>query len=139
VKALLDTNSLVSVLLRPDGVSNQIFQRWRAGQFQLATSPGILVELTDVLHRRHIFEKYHLTEVVVDDHLTALRTEAEVAPGLLVLDAVPDDPKDNHVLAAAVETSCEYIVSGDRHLLDLHDYQGIKIVSPREFLALLSP
>jgi putative PIN family toxin of toxin-antitoxin system len=139
VKALLDTNSLVSVLLRPDGVSNQIFQRWRAGQFQLATSPGILAELTDVLHRRHIFEKYHLTEVVVDDHLTALRTEAEVAPGLLVLDAVPDDPKDNHVLAAAVETSCEYIVSGDRHLLDLHDYQGIKIVSPREFLALLSP
>jgi putative PIN family toxin of toxin-antitoxin system len=139
VKALLDTNSLVSVLLRPDGVSNQIFQRWRAGQFQLATSPGILAELTEVLHRRHIFEKYHLTEVVVDAHLTALRTEAEVAPGLLVLDAVPDDPKDNHVLAAAVETSCEYIVSGDRHLLDLHDYQGIKIVSPREFLALLSP
>jgi putative PIN family toxin of toxin-antitoxin system len=139
VKALLDTNSLVSVLLRPDGVSNQIFQRWRAGQFQLATSPGILAELTDVLHRRHIFEKYHLTEVVVDDHLTALRTEAEVASGLLALDAIPDDPKDNHVLAAAVETSCEYIVSGDRHLLDLHDYQGIKIVSPREFLALLSP
>jgi hypothetical protein len=70
--------------------------------------------------------------------LHLLRTFAEVAPGLLVLDAVPDDPKDNHVLAAAVETSCEYIVSGDRHLLDLHEFRGIKIVTPREFLALLA-
>ncbi len=70
--------------------------------------------------------------------MKALRTRAEVAPGLLVLDAVPDDPKDNHILAAAVETSCEYLVSGDRHLLDLHEFQGIKIVTPREFLALLT-
>ena len=138
MKALLDTNSLVSVLLRPDGVSNQIFQRWRAGQFELVTSPGILAELTDVLHRRHIFGKYHLSEAVIDDHVNALRTRAEVAPGLLALDAVPDDPKDNHVLAAAVETSCKYIVSGDRHLLDLHEFQGIHIVPPREFLTLLA-
>jgi predicted nucleic acid-binding protein len=71
--------------------------------------------------------------------LDTLRTEAEVAPGLLVLDAVPDDPKDNHILAAAVETFCEYIVSGDRHLLDFHEFQGIKIVTPREFLTLRSP
>ncbi len=138
MKALLDTNSLVSVLLRPDGVSNQIFQRWRAGQFHLATSPNILAELADVLHRRHIFAKYQLTEVVIDDHLNALRTEAEVAPGLLTLNVVPDDPKDNHVVAAAVETHCEYIVSGDRHLLDLHKFQGIQIVTPREFLTLLA-
>ena len=138
MKALLDTNSLVSVLLRPDGVSNQIFQRWRAGQFQLVISPGILTELTDVLHRRHIFGKYHLTESVIDDHLNALRTEAEVAPGLLVLEVVPDDPKDNHVLAAAIETACEYVVSGDHHLLDLHEFQSSHIVTPREFLTLLA-
>ena len=50
----------------------------------------------------------------------------------------PDDPKDNHVVAAAVETHCEYIVSGDRHLLDLHKFQGIQIVTPREFLTLLA-
>ena len=67
-----------------------------------------------------------------------LRNFAEVAPGLLSLDAVSDDPKDNHILAAALETACEYIVSGDRHLLDLHEFQGIHIVTPREFLTLLA-
>jgi len=138
VKALLDTNALVSVLLRPDGVSRQIFERWLDGEFELAVSPGTLLELADVLPRPHIFKKYHLTEQLISQHLDTLRTEAEVAPGLFILDAVPDDPKDNHILAAAVETSCEYIVSGDRHLLDLRELQGIKIVTPREFLTLLA-
>jgi uncharacterized protein len=70
--------------------------------------------------------------------LNYLRNFAEVAPGLLILDAVPDDPKDNHILAAALETSCEYVVSGDRHLLDIHDFQSIRIITPREFLTLLA-
>ena len=138
MKALLDTNALVSVLLRPDGVSRQIFQRWLDGEFELAISPGTLLELADVLPRPHIFKKYHLTEQLISQHLDTLRTEAEVAPGSLALDVVPDDPKDNHVLAAALETHCEYIVSGDRHLLDLHEFQGVKIVTPRDFLTLLA-
>ena len=138
MKALLDTNALVSVLLRPDGVSRQIFQRWLDGEFELAISPGTLLELADVLPRPHIFKKYHLTEQLISHHLDTLRTEAEVAPGSLALDVVPDDPKDNHVLAAALETHCEYIVSGDRHLLDLHEFQGVKIVTPRDFLTLLA-
>ncbi len=138
MKALLDTNALVSVLLRPDGISRQIFERWLDGEFELAVSPGTLLELANVLPRPHIFKKYHLTEQLINQHLNTLRTEAEVAPGSLILDVVPDDPRDNHVIAAAVETECDSIVSGDRHLLDLHNYQGIKIVTPREFLALLA-
>lgn len=138
MKALLDTNALVSVLLRPDGVSRQIFDRWLDGEFELTVSPGTMTELADVLPRPHIFKKYHLTEDLISQHLNTLRTEAEVAPGLLTLDVVPDDPKDNHVVAAAVETFCAYIISGDRHLLDLHKFQGIQIVTPREFLTLLA-
>ena len=137
MKALLDTNALVSVLLRPDGVSHQIFDRWLDGQFDLAISPGTLLELADVLPRPHIFKKYHLTEQLIDQHLNTLRTEAEVAPGLLVLDVVPADPKDNHVLAAAIETHCDYVVSGDRHLLDMGQYQSLRIITPRDFLTLL--
>lgn len=138
MKALLDTNALVSVLLRPDGISRQIFDRWLDGEFELAVSPGTLLELADVLPRPHIFKKYNLTEELISQHLNTLRTEAEVAPGLLVIEVVPDDPKDNHVVAAAIEIDCEYIISGDRHLLDLHKFQGIHIVTPREFLTLLA-
>ena len=138
MKALLDTNSLISALLVPPGPSGQIVRQWRAGQFELAVSPDTLAELIDVLHRRHILKKYPISESDIESYLNYLRNFAEVAPGALVLDAVPDDPKDNHVLAAAIETSCEYIVSGDRHLLDLREFQNIRIVTPREFLLLLA-
>lgn len=138
MKALLDTNSLISALLVPPGPCGQIVRRWRAGQFELGISPGTLTELVDVLHRRHIRKKYPITESDIENYLNYLRDFADVASGLLVLDAVPDDPKDNHVLAAALETYCDYLVSGDRHLLNLGEFQNIHILTPRDFLNLLS-
>ena len=48
---------------------------------------------------------------------------------------IPGDPQDNRGLECAVEGSAEVIVSGDRHLLKLGQYQGIRICRPQEFLA----
>jgi putative PIN family toxin of toxin-antitoxin system len=48
------------------------------------------------------------------------------------------DPADNRVLEAAAEAGADYIVSGDRHLLDLGSYEGIDIVTPARFAAVLS-
>jgi hypothetical protein len=137
MKTLLDTNPLVSALLKPVGHSGQIFQRWRKGEFELAVSPSTLVELDDVLHRPHIIKKYPISEKDIANHVTVLRDFAQVATGNLIVSAIHDDPKDNHVLAAAIETNCIYLVSGDRHLLNLDEYQGIKILTPRAFLELL--
>jgi len=52
----------------------------------------------------------------------------------VVLDAVPDDPDDNRVLECAVKGEAEFIVSGDKHLLRLGSYEGIVIVTVRQFL-----
>jgi predicted nucleic acid-binding protein len=51
--------------------------------------------------------------------------------------AVADDPDDDHVVAAAVEARADLIVSGDRHLLALHRYRGIRVVMPIEALAII--
>ncbi len=137
MKAVLDTNPLVSALLQPRGPSGQIVLRWQARQFELAVSRDTLTELADVLHRPHIISKHPISESDIVNYLNYLRDFAEIAPGSLVLDVVPDDPKDNHVLAAAIETHCDYIISGDHHLLDIGQYQNLRIVTPREFLNLL--
>jgi len=137
VKALVDTNPLVSALLKPDGPSGQIFQRWRAGKLELVVSPSTLAELREVLRRPHIANKYKLSAPDIEHHLNVLRNFAEIAPGRLSLDLISADPQDNHVLAAGVETRYSFIVSGDHHLLDLDEYQSVRILTPRDFLTLL--
>jgi predicted nucleic acid-binding protein len=47
---------------------------------------------------------------------------------------VSDDPDDNRVLECAVAGRADYIVSGDRHLLNLKQHAGIAILTAREFL-----
>ena len=51
--------------------------------------------------------------------------------------SVPADPKDDMVVAAALEANASYIVSEDKHLLDLGDYEGIKIMNRKQFGAEL--
>jgi uncharacterized protein len=64
---------------------------------------------------------------------------AILAEGDLEVDAVVADPDDNKYLAAAVEGLADFVVSGDDHLLALKAHEGIRIVSARDFLALLGP
>jgi predicted nucleic acid-binding protein len=62
---------------------------------------------------------------------------AHVTPAV-VPKVVIDDPDDDQVLAAAAAAQAELIVSGDRHLLMLGSYQGVRIVSPADALRLLA-
>jgi predicted nucleic acid-binding protein len=57
-------------------------------------------------------------------------------PGELILAVVPDDPSSNRYLECAVESEADGIVTGDRHLRVLVQYQGVGILSPREFAEL---
>lgn len=50
---------------------------------------------------------------------------------------VPADPDDNKFIDCAVEGEPDYIVSDDPHLLELKEYMGIKIITPKKFLKLL--
>jgi predicted nucleic acid-binding protein len=50
---------------------------------------------------------------------------------------VPNDPDDSPIPAAALEAGADYLVSNDRHLLDLNPYEGLRIVSMSEYRAIL--
>jgi predicted nucleic acid-binding protein len=83
-------------------------------------------------------QKYQwMTQEEVGAFLHDLATLTILASGTRLVRVIRDDPDDDYVLSAALETSAPYIVSGDQHLLDLSTYQSIHIVTPGEFLRLL--
>ena len=50
------------------------------------------------------------------------------------LDVVPDDPDDNHIVETAVAAGADAIITGDKDLLRLENYQGIRMVRVSDFL-----
>lgn len=137
LKAVLDTNVLVSGLIKRwrGGIPDQVIRQ--AGKFQLCLSKEILEDTHRVLHYPRIRKKYHLSEDLIEEYVNDLRSIAFLIEDVPSLDIIQDDPDDNIVIACAVKADADYIVSGDPHLKKLKEYQDIKIVSPREFLKIL--
>ena len=78
-----------------------------------------------------------MREEELDLWVDALGAIATVVEGKVTGQVVKADPADDIYIAAATEGLADYIVSGDRHLLDLAEYGGIRIVTPRTFPSLL--
>ena len=101
----------------------------------MLTSPAVIAELRAVLQYPHIRKKYTLSDNEIEQTITLLEHDALLVTGeAKVAGSVPDDPKDEMVLACAVDGGADVIVSGDHHLLDLESYRDIPIMTPRQFL-----
>ncbi len=129
---------MVSIFLKPRGSTAGLLRAAERGAFRLCLSPEILEETESVLLRPRQTERHRYTAGAVREFCAGLAEAAERIIGLPELAAVPDDPKDDMVVATAVKAGADYLVTGDKkHLLPLGEYRGIKIISPRQFLDLL--
>ncbi len=137
LKAVLDTNVLVSTLVVPVGKPAQIVTRAYEQQFALLLSEEILQETRDALYRKHIQKRFHPTDQVIDGFLTRLRANGVLIQVQHVENIIPQDPPDNWVLACAVEGNANFLVSGNLHFLNLKRYRQIKMVTPAQFLEIL--
>ena len=140
MRIVLDTNVLVSAILSPRSASAQIILLVLDGVLNLAISNDILEEVYRVLRYPklvRLMKKNGVTPREVESVIERLSTIAVVTPGELTLDVIQDDPSDNKILACAIESEADFIISGDRHLADLKEYQGIAIVNPATFLVIV--
>jgi len=139
IRAVLDANVYVSAAVRPEGPPGQIIGRFlRDGAFEIVMSQAIVEEVLRSLGypkvRKYIRPGLDLElwfeDIVVLSHLVAEERE---------LGGASKDPDDDKYLAAAIEGRAGFVVAGDSDLLDLKEYDGIRIVSLRVFLDLLVP
>ena len=136
MRAVVDTSIIVRALIKPKGTVGPLLRRLEAGDYVLLYSPGLIVEILDVLRRDRFRTKYGVQEDDLETLLTliVLRGE-EVLPSVRI--EVCRDPKDDQILEVAVEGKADIIVTGDDDLLVLHPFRDIPIVGPAEFLAQL--
>ena len=140
-RIVIDTNILVSAILTPKGNPAKILKLVLEGKLNLIISPAILEETQQVLRYPRLVKlmiKNKITKKEVYDFLGKMSKVAVITPDKLEIDAIPDDPADNKILACGLEGEADYIISGDHHLTDLKIFHGIKIVNPAYFLKIIN-
>jgi len=137
MRVVVDTNVVISAIIRPQGRTGQVLAHLRHGRYTLLTSQAALEELVDVLMRPRIRDRYGLTADDVESLLALMLLRAELVVPHRSL-AVCRDPKDDKFLEIAIAGAADLIVSGDKDLLTLHPFEGIPIVTPAEFLIRLT-
>ena len=129
MRIILDTNVFVSGVFF-SGPPYQILKAWQDGQFELVVSPEILEEYQRVGKAlAHKFPSVNLQPLL---DFVMIKGEIVLSQGLS--EPVSDDPDDDKFLACALACKSKVIVSGDKHLLNVSGFRGIKIVKPRQFV-----
>jgi|tagenome__1003787_1003787.scaffolds.fasta_scaffold18332327_1 putative PIN family toxin of toxin-antitoxin system len=138
LRVVVDTNVLVSGLF---GIENapplKILTAIRKQRIILVTSAVIMEEVSTVINREKISKKIHLNEEERKVFIDELIARSDVTVGKQLERNFGRDIKDDKFLACGIEGEVDYIITGDRDLLVLTGYEGIKIVSPRDFVDLV--
>ena len=133
--AVIDTSAWISgVFFR--GNPFRVLRAWRDEEFELVYTPETLAEIETRLHDKAIEFGANLADV--DEWITYIHTFARAVASTGSATGVTRDPKDDKFLDAAISGKATFLVSSDHDLQVLKEFQGIKIVSPKEFLDILA-
>jgi uncharacterized protein len=129
-KAVFDTNVYISALITPGGRAEEAWIMALDGRIEVYTSVAILTETAAKLRG-----KFEWQDEWIKRALRHVADVARVVRPALRLKTLKDDP-DNRILECARHAGAEVIVTGDKHLLSLKSFEGIRIMTIVDFLKL---
>ena len=118
MKIVFDTNIYISAFVIPGGNAEKAYLHAIDGDFELCTSVAILTELARKLGGKFGWEKQKIAQLITS--IGNLANVLETTPWLKV---VADDP-DNRILECALEAGADFLITGDKHLLKLRNYEN---------------
>ena len=136
--AVLDAAIIVSAFLAPQGLSAELLLHAQEGAFTVFLAEPILAQAQRVLlEEDHIRRRYHYPDERVVQFIDGLRVFAHLVTPVPDLIGISRDPNDDVILATARQAGVPYLVTRDDDLLSLGTYEGITIIIPETFIALV--
>ena len=129
-RIVLDTNVLMSVIVF-GGRPREVLEKVIAGRFTMTISAEMLAEFQWVLEGK----KFRYPAAIVRNIVSELLAVSELVRPAMKVEHIKADPADNRILECALESRAAYIVSGDKHLLELGQFKEIPILDAAAFLA----
>lgn len=132
IKAVFDTNILVSSIFWKKGNPRKVVELAIDGRLICFTTVEILDELGKVLRR-----DFDASDNEVLRQVNVILGYSELITANIHLDIVKKDKDDNKILECAVACGADYIVTGDKHLLDLKSYKQTRIITAAEMVNIV--
>ncbi|MBS3071590.1 putative toxin-antitoxin system toxin component, PIN family [Candidatus Pacearchaeota archaeon] len=133
MRLILDTNVFISGIFWEGNFCSQLIDKWKNKEVKLVSSLEIVGELIETLKNFKIF----MPESMIEEWKNLILNNSIITQPSTKIDIIKEDPEDNKFLEAAVDGKADLIVSQDKHLLNLKEYQGIKILNPEEAINFL--
>ena len=140
IKAVIDTNVVVSAFLFQRGAPYEVLSALHTGAFSMVVSERVRREYAVVLARPNLIRRYNIDTESVEAYFRFIDRRALMLDPVTTLPIDVRDPKDEHILAAALGGGVDFLVSGDADLLSLAGdprLGSLRIVTARDFLAAL--
>lgn len=138
MKVVLDTNVLISATFW-EGEAFKIIRLIGEKKIECFISKQILEEYIKVANSDELMEKANEKNLSIKLSAMKLIEICKIVEPSRKIDVVKEDPDDNKIIECAVEAKADYIVTYDaKHILPIKDFEGIRIVSPTEFLKITS-
>jgi len=134
VRVVIDTNVFVSSFFNPKGNPKRVIDLWKNRKITICITEEILEEYVEVLARLGLSYEPELEELL---KLFKKKNNIVYISPTPKFSLIKDDPSDNKFIECAAAAQAQYIISGDKHLLNLKAFRNIAAISPSEFLNTL--
>jgi putative PIN family toxin of toxin-antitoxin system len=128
VRVVFDTNIFISALVIPKSLAEKAIFKIIEGEDSLVISKEIINELLSVLSTKFSSDREAISRVAIN-----LSELAELVTPTKRVRIFKDEP-DNRILECALCGKADVIVTGDKEMLKLREYEGVKIISLKEYL-----
>jgi putative PIN family toxin of toxin-antitoxin system len=128
MRVVFDTNIFISALVIPESLAEKAILKIIEGGDILVISKDIINEVLSVLSSKFSRDKEALSHVAV-----MLSELGELVKPIKKIKVFKDDP-DNRILECAIHGKADVLVTGDKEMLQLREYKGIKIISLKEYI-----